>query len=223
MTPPDHAVVRRRIALGEGQITEFKGTTGQLKPATKTLAAFASQQEGGWVIFGVNDDSTVNRDFTIGADTQEKIAQTIRANTLSMTTAQPLLPRLYALREPDLLVAVIPPALTGTALTSPTASVGAGQARRPTRSTSTTDSSPASTKTRWWTRTRTTRCRTGSAGGAEVNSSTVEAQPTGLTTASTTQSAAPTAAGETGQSDLRRPARAQLKTYTVQRRSGLPS
>lgn len=106
--PPNQAAVLRRIAKGEGQATEFKETTGQLKPAIETLAAFASQHEGGWVVFGVHDDGTPNHRFVLGANTQEKVAQAIRANTLSMTTARPLLPALYAFRDPDLLVAVAP-------------------------------------------------------------------------------------------------------------------
>lgn len=94
---------------GEGQTTELKETTGQIKPAIETLAAFASQPEGGWVVFGANDDGTPNRRFVLGVDTQEKVARATRANTLSMTTGEPFLPALYAFRDPDLLVAVAAP------------------------------------------------------------------------------------------------------------------
>jgi predicted HTH transcriptional regulator len=98
------AEVLRRIALGEGQSVEFKETTGQIRAAVKTVAAFASQPDGGCVIIGINDDGTPNRMFQVGAKSQEQVAQTIKANTLSMVTALPLVPNIYRFEEPAMLV-----------------------------------------------------------------------------------------------------------------------
>ncbi|MEU2030727.1 ATP-binding protein [Nocardia amamiensis] len=92
------------IESGEGQQVEFKETTSAVKEATRTLAAFGSQPQGGVVIFGVKDDGTFHPSFRIGSDTSERLAGSIKANTLSMTTAQPLMPAIYAFTKPDLLV-----------------------------------------------------------------------------------------------------------------------
>ena len=97
------------VTAGEGQEVEFKETTGQSQAAIRTLAAFASQRSGGTVIFGVNDDGTINRSFSIAANAQERLSGLIRSKTLSMVTAQPVVPELYVFRDPDLLVAHISP------------------------------------------------------------------------------------------------------------------
>ncbi|NHE67811.1 ATP-binding protein [Rhodococcus sp. D-46] len=102
------------IAKGEGQTVEFKETTGASKAATKTLAAFASQPQGGVVVFGVNDDGTSNNKFTVAATTSAQLAGSIRANTVSITTAQPLLPVIHTFKAPDLLaVEVLADAVRG--------------------------------------------------------------------------------------------------------------
>src|SRR5665811_1111191 len=54
--PLDRTEASRRVAHGEGQYAEFKATTATLKAAIKTLAAFASQDGGGYVFLGIMDD-----------------------------------------------------------------------------------------------------------------------------------------------------------------------
>jgi hypothetical protein len=105
--PVTKADVLSRIAMGEGQNTEFKETTGQIRAAVKTAAAFASQPDGGLVIIGVNDNGTPNRRFQIGANTLESVAQTFKANTLSMVTAVPLIPKIYRFEDPTMLVIAV--------------------------------------------------------------------------------------------------------------------
>lgn len=98
--------------LGEGQNIEFKETTGQIRPAVRTAAAFASQPDGGIIIFGINDNGTFNRRFQIGKNTQTDVAQAVKANTLSMVTAQPLVPRIHQFDDPVMLVVEVDAALS---------------------------------------------------------------------------------------------------------------
>ena len=105
--------VLARIAAGESQTTEFKESTGQLRRAVETLAAFGSQPDGGIVIIGVNDAGQPRSGFQIGATTEEKVANEIRLNTLSMTTGHPLAPRIYRFEDPLLLVIVVDPSSDG--------------------------------------------------------------------------------------------------------------
>ncbi|BDT97316.1 AlbA family DNA-binding domain-containing protein [Nocardia sputorum] len=97
------------IASGEGQTVEFKQTTGTSEAATRTLAAFASQPQGGAVIFGVNSDGSPHRGFQLGLETSARLAGTIKAKTLSMTTGLPLAVQMFEFRTPDRLVACVPP------------------------------------------------------------------------------------------------------------------
>ncbi len=102
--PLTRGLADRLIAQGEGQHVEFKETTGTLKAAIKTLAAFASQPGGGYVFIGVKDDGRPNKGFQLGARTVEEVAAEIKSKTLSMVSAEPLLPRLWAFENPALLV-----------------------------------------------------------------------------------------------------------------------
>ncbi|MGN2638788.1 AlbA family DNA-binding domain-containing protein [Nocardia takedensis] len=68
----DEATLQQLLAEGEGQSTEFKETTSTAAAAIRSLAAFASQPEGGTVVFGVKNDGTPHRAFNIGAETSAK-------------------------------------------------------------------------------------------------------------------------------------------------------
>ena len=106
--PLDRAEASRRVAHGEGQYAEFKATTATLKAAIKTLAAFASQDGGGCVFLGIMDDGSPNKGFQIGSNTVEQVAQSIKTNTLSMVSAEPLIPLIHIFEQPALIVIEVP-------------------------------------------------------------------------------------------------------------------
>lgn len=104
----DEAALQQLLSAGEGQSTEFKETTSTATAAIRSLAAFASQPEGGTVVFGVNNNGTPHRAFTIGAETSAKLATKIKAAVISMTTGHSLAPAMYVFRSPDRLVVHVP-------------------------------------------------------------------------------------------------------------------
>jgi len=106
--PLDKAEALRRVAQGEGQYVEFKATTGTLKAAIKTLAAFASQDGGGFVFLGIMNDGSPNKGFQIGSNTVEQVAQSIKRNTLSMVSAESLIPLIHVFEQPTLIVIQVP-------------------------------------------------------------------------------------------------------------------
>jgi len=75
----DEATLRELIAQGEGQTIEFKKSTGQLRRAVETVAAFANT-DGGRVLIGVRKDRTVEG-VQIGANTREQVVNAITTNT----------------------------------------------------------------------------------------------------------------------------------------------
>lgn len=104
----DDAALQQLLSAGEGQSTEFKQTISTTSAAIRSLAAFASQPQGGTVVFGVNNDGTPCRAFTIGAETSAKLAAKIKAAVISMTTGQPLVPAIFAFPSPDRLAVLVP-------------------------------------------------------------------------------------------------------------------
>jgi predicted HTH transcriptional regulator len=98
-----------RIAEGEGQHDEFKESPSQLPKAIRTLAAFASQSGGGVVFIGVTDAGEPLKGFTIADNLPEKLAATIKENTVSMISGEPLYPDIYAFTAPAVVVIEVPP------------------------------------------------------------------------------------------------------------------
>lgn len=96
------------IREGEGQTVEFKERPGQLRVAIKTLAAFASQAEGGYLFIGIRDDGELTR-FQRANNAEEQWANEIKANAISMTTGEPLLPDIYSFGQPGFSVIEVRP------------------------------------------------------------------------------------------------------------------
>jgi hypothetical protein len=97
------------VTRGEGQTIEFKETPGQINRAIKTLAAFASQQNGGSVLIGFRDDGTPVPGFQLPQNAAERIAEKIKENTISMVTAEPLLPQIHTFTDPEFAVIHVGP------------------------------------------------------------------------------------------------------------------
>jgi len=86
------------LSLGESQSIEFKESLASLDEALKTLGAFGDQDNGGWVFFGVKDDGSIKK-ISVGKNTIENLAKTIKENVLSMTWFEPLIPEIYEYPE----------------------------------------------------------------------------------------------------------------------------
>jgi predicted HTH transcriptional regulator len=100
------------IGSGEGQTIEFKERPAQLRKGIKTLAAFASQADGGNLLIGVNDSGAISQ-FQRGANTEERWANDIKTNVISMTTGEPLLPEIHSFGQPGFSVISIAPHQAG--------------------------------------------------------------------------------------------------------------
>jgi predicted HTH transcriptional regulator len=94
---------RALIAMGEGQTIEFKETTATLRKGIKTLAAFGSRDEGGHLFIGVTDAGGIVP-FQRARNAEEKWANEIKGNVLSMTTGEPLLPQINSFGNPGFSV-----------------------------------------------------------------------------------------------------------------------
>jgi DNA-directed RNA polymerase subunit RPC12/RpoP len=103
--------VQQLIARGEGQEIEFKRSLSQKRPGIETLSAFAAQPQGGTVLFGVEDDGSI-QPIQIGARTLENLANEIAQNTISMTSAQPLHVEIHATAGGVIAVRISPDAIT---------------------------------------------------------------------------------------------------------------
>jgi hypothetical protein len=99
-----------RIAKGEGQHDEFKESPSQLPKGIRTLAAFASQAGGGVVFIGITDAGEPRKGFTIANNLPEKLAATIKENTVSMISGEPLYPDIYTFTAPTFVAIEVPPA-----------------------------------------------------------------------------------------------------------------
>lgn len=88
--------VRALISAGEGQTVEFKETPGQLPKGIRTLVAFANQPQGGTLVFGVRDADSRIVHLQLARNKVEQMAEKIKQNALSMTTAEPLLAEIHA-------------------------------------------------------------------------------------------------------------------------------
>ena len=89
-----------RIAAGEGQHDEFKESRNQLPKAIQTLAAFGGQAGGGAVFIGITDTGEPTKGFAVANNLPEKLAGTIKENTVSMLSGEPLYPDIYAFANP---------------------------------------------------------------------------------------------------------------------------
>lgn len=96
------------ISSGEGQNIEFKESLAPNKKILATLAAFGSQSNGGMVFIGVKDNGTI-RKFDIGKNTIENLANDIKRNVLSLTTAKPLLPEIHFFEKQGFLAIWVTP------------------------------------------------------------------------------------------------------------------
>lgn len=96
----DKDTALQRISAGEGQSVEFKESPGQIKKATQTLAAFGGQADGGTVFIGVRDGGYLVKGFQVSNNRPEQLADSIKRETVSMVTAEPLLPEIYVFSNP---------------------------------------------------------------------------------------------------------------------------
>jgi len=99
-----------RIAKGEGQHDEFKESPSQLPKAVRTLAAFASQADGGVVFIGITDAGDPLKGFAIANNLPEKLAAAIKENTVSMISGEPLYPDIYTFTTPMFVAIEVAPA-----------------------------------------------------------------------------------------------------------------
>jgi ATP-dependent DNA helicase RecG len=74
----DWGEIERLVAVGESDTLEFKRTTGELKSAGSTLAAFLNGGRGGIVLFGVSPEGRV-RGQNVSDATRREISETIAA------------------------------------------------------------------------------------------------------------------------------------------------
>jgi len=89
-----------QIGAGEGQHTEFKESRAEFSKAIRTLAAFGGQAGGGVVFIGITDAGEPRKGFAIANNLPEKLAGTIKDNTVSMTSGEPLYPDIHTFSAP---------------------------------------------------------------------------------------------------------------------------
>lgn len=104
----DEEQLHLALSGGEGQTVEYKESFAELAEGIKTLSAFASQEAGGSVLFGVRDNGTPARGFEVGSNRPEKVASNVKETVISMTTGSSLLPRIFVFENPSVLALCAP-------------------------------------------------------------------------------------------------------------------
>ena len=105
----DKDAALKLIAAGESQSIEFKESPATIKKATQTLAAFGSQAAGGTVFIGIRDGGDPVKGFQVGDNRPEQLASSIKRDTVSMVTAEPLLPEIYVFEDPAFIAIHVTP------------------------------------------------------------------------------------------------------------------